>query len=648
MVGCTDVRVRRCDCRQPAGAAHKLMAILLLAGVSACGDNSPGTGADGAQPPTPDSGQASIRDAGASGPDLAMLPACVRNGVSHVPGDLVPEADGCGTCVCLSDGTIGNCTRIPGCGAVDAPAVPDTNSNSASDAKAMAAALSGLKNPDSLTNAAPTPMRETPEGTATVESTSCDLDVQKGVPALTTSSLQKYKVSATYDTQVLLNPSTDVIYPGSVLVGSSIDDGSYVEVVKGMKDDITVSYGGLNGVTANDGPGRISGTIYPSLSGFRQLHNDIMSQSFRGANSTYTLEVVEVSTESSFDVRFGADVSYKAPTISASVKANFDYASKSNLHKYMIRFAQTYYTVDVDQGRGAFLYKDFEIADFKGFRPVYVSSIAYGRLAFITLESSESQQNIEAAMNVFFSGMSVTVDAGASLAMETIQKSSNLNITVIGSDTVVGSLDKFKAWLESSGFSSTNTGQIVAYKLRYVDDNSVANTIFNGEYTVRSTQSGGAGHVDVTAQITRITYGDDDAGDTAELYGRVDVDCGNGGSYALFQYSESSPLENINLKGTPTDWLGPLSSFKVASSMSSLTLSSSGINEDDISGDESYAGDPVSFKLDDFVARTSADAGVDGGVAPPTYAGDVTLNLTGEDSGYVSFRVHLVGTPVCD
>lgn len=637
----------------------RLIAPALLGLVAACGDSSGGTAKnDGGFDVLVAHDSTVLSDSGLEG-------VCAQNGASYLPGDSIPALDGCGTCVCLSNGTVGNCVRSPECGGPDAagrdaPVGPDTAYDAGSDsavdanttaidaasvsgpdAKALAAALAGLKNGERLTNAGPAPSNETPLDAGTAEPSTCEFE--GGVPKKTAAFLQKYKVSATYDTQVLLNPSTDVIYPGSVLVGSSIDDGSYLEVVRGMKNDITVSYGGLNAVTASNGAGKISGTIYPALSNFRQLHNEIMGQNFRGANSTYTLNVFEVSTDSSFDVHFGADVTYKSPAISASVKANFDYSTKSNLHKYMIRFAQTYYTVDVDQGRGSFLYKDFDVGDFKGYRPVYVSSIAYGRLAYITLESSESIKNIESAMNVLFSGSTVSVDAGGSVAMETIEKSSNLNITVIGSNTVVMTLDKFRTWLENSGFSSTNTGQLVAYKLRYVDDNSVANTIFNGEYTLRSTQQT-MGHTDVTAQIYYIQYGDDDAGSTSELYGNVSVHPDKSTACPLFQYSESAPLKNMPIQGGTVEWRGPACKFKMTGTIELPIPINGDVSEDDNSGDERYVGAAV-LKLTDFPSRRISDAGD----SLPVYEGDVKLSMPQiDDSGYVNFSIHVFGIPTCD
>ncbi|MBN2509282.1 MAG: thiol-activated cytolysin family protein [Spirochaetales bacterium] len=207
-----------------------------------------------------------------------------------------------------------------------------------------------------------------------------------GIPLKTVVTLKQYSASAKYNTQVLLNPSSDVIYPGSVLIGSSISDGSYREVVKGEKNNITVSYGGFSQVRDDAGnQGKISGEMYPTLSSFRVLHNSILTQHITGVNSTYTLNESNVSTESAFEVHFSAGVTYSGAVVKASVKGNFDYKSQNSLNKYMISFAQTYFTVDVDQGEGTFMYKNFDIEDFEGVRPVPVRSAQ----AYITIRPEE-------------------------------------------------------------------------------------------------------------------------------------------------------------------------------------------------------------------------------------------------------------------
>ncbi|MCD1655907.1 thiol-activated cytolysin family protein [Treponema zuelzerae] len=467
------------------------------------------------------------------------------------------------------------------------------------DLTGLAALLAKLETPKNLTNSAATPIKSEEEKDEAKTERSAT-KIVNGVPIQYETTTKKFKASATYDTQVLLNPSTDVIYPGSVIVGSSIDDGSYQEVVRGRKNEIMVSYGGLNGVTTEGGKdGVVSGKIYPSLSEFRKFHNQIINQTFKGANSTYTMVASDISSEDSFNVFFSAGVSYESPSISASVKASLDYTKETTKKKYMISFAQTYYTVDIDQGVESFLYSDFNLDDFKGVRPVYVSSIAYGRLGYITLESEASLESIKAGVEAILQTPSLAVNANAGTEIKSVQNSNNLNVTVIGSPTVVKSLEDFADFLTNGGFSSESTGQIVSYKLRFVDDNSIANIVFNGEYTLRSVKPI-MGKYKVDAQLTGISCGKaGDPDDDADLSGALTLSY-NGTDHDLWKTGAHN-LWYIPLKGAWTEFPGTpavkntnhakyystdVKSFFITSKNDKFDMKAESVIEDNIRDDE--------------------------------------------------------------
>jgi hypothetical protein len=427
--------------------------------------------------------------------------------------------------LCVVAGALGGCGGTKESPTSTAGPTPKpTPTETTPSAEELASQLGQLQPPAGLTTTAPAPLTEQPLAGVEPATEPTTEGTVNGQPVRTSIKLTRYTASAKFDTQVLLNPSTDVIYPGSVLDGSSIADGSYREIVGGAKNDITLSYGGLNGVVAkNGGPGIVSGKIKPTLAAFREFHNQVMGQKLNGASSSYTLQATDASTADSFDVHFAAGVSFASPSISAGIKGNFDYSKASTTNKYMIRFAQTFYTVDVDQGGGRILYRSFDTASFRGVRPVYVSSLAYGRLAFITLESSASKEVIAAGIRAILETPALAVEVSTDTGVNAVKQASNLNITVIGADKVVTTLPGFKDLLENGGFSPTNTGQIVAYKLRFVDDNSVANVVYNGEYTLRSvTQTTGSWNV--TAQADGILFADTDGSrqaDMVDLMGRL-------------------------------------------------------------------------------------------------------------------------------
>ncbi len=62
------------------------------------------------------------------------------------------------------------------------------------------------------------------EKTATVDSTDTEQDQEYDY------TISYYSAAAGYDEQIVLNPQTDVIYPGALIKGESILDGSYLPI----------------------------------------------------------------------------------------------------------------------------------------------------------------------------------------------------------------------------------------------------------------------------------------------------------------------------------------------------------------------------------------------------------------------------------
>jgi thiol-activated cytolysin len=388
--------------------------------------------------------------------------------------------------------------------------------------------LETLKDPEGIdSDIKPEKLTETPLASQKEESRVQGKSID-GSPVTYVTTTQKFKASAAFDQQILLNPSSDVVYPGSVLLGHTIASGTYQEVTKGVKAPLTISYD-LTNIKGGDGKtGKVTGKIVPSLSKYRDLHNQIMGQKLGKASTTYSFEATEVYSESDFGVKFNFGVGFNSGVVETSIKSGFDFGKGSKKNKYMVKFMETFYTVDVDQGNDTFLYQSFNVADFKGYRPVYISSIAYGRLAYLTIESDETwdsiKSNLEVAVDASLYGK---YEGGFSTAVNNLNKNSKINITVIGGSSVAVSLESFMEMLKTGGFSSDNTGKIVAYKLRFVDDNSVANTVYNDEYTVTKIVEQRGKGIETVFTLYKIKLNANDGnGKDMELYGNLEISDG--------------------------------------------------------------------------------------------------------------------------
>lgn len=457
----------------------------------------------------------------------------------------------------------------------------------------LRALLAGLPSPPGLKIGAAKAMTDTPSGDLIYQPS--ETGVVSGIPVTYKVTTQKFKASAAFDTQVLLNPSADVIYPGSVLLGHTIDDGSFQEVTLGTKRPVAVSFD-LTGVTDSEKkPGTVSGTIVPTLDAYRNLRNTIFTQNIPKQTSIYSYEMTEVNDQTEFELKLRAGASFSGGVYESTIRGGFDFNTSNTKHKLMIRFMQTFYTVDISQGNGTFLYSNFNLADFKGYRPVYVSSVAYGRLAYMTIESAQDTTSIKANLDVVFSGAGNSGDVAVQAAANFLKANTKTNITVIGGNNIALDLDSFMTMLTQDSFSDINAGKIVAYKLRFVDDNSVANTIFNGEYTCRTVQMVQGRGIDVGMRVTNVNCQVNDGGGNAELYGQVTYSYGaqtadlwrysTGGTYDCPQHSSINPYNGV------------IQTFNFPSETSQLSIDIPFFREEDTFSDDKFHSAPLTYTV---------------------------------------------------
>jgi len=410
--------------------------------------------------------------------------------------------------------------------------------------KILSNQLSGLKTPEGLDdNGKPQTLKETSVAGTKKETKETGKTID-GAPVTYITTTERFKASASFDQQILLNPGTDVIYPGSVLLGHTIASGTYKEITKGKKNSITLSYDLTNIKNEKGTSGKVTGNITPSLSNYRTLHNEIMGQNIGKASTTYSFEETTIYSESDFNIKFNFGVGFNTGVVETKVKTGFDFGKGSKKYKYMVKFMETFYTVDVDQGKDTFIYESFDIKDFQGYRPVYVASVAYGRLAYLTIESDETWDKIKADLDVAVdASMYGQYDAKFESSVNNLKKNSKISITVIGGSTVAVNLDGFLNMLKTDGFSKDNPGKIIAYKLRFVDDNSIANTVYNDEYTLTKTVEQAGKGIDVTFTLYRIkTNANDGAGKAMELFGNLEIaDDITKNKKSLWSYSKSAP-----------------------------------------------------------------------------------------------------------
>lgn len=305
----------------------------------------------------------------------------------------------------------------------------------------------------------------------------------------------KYKASESYSEVLLMDPSSDVIYAGSILEGNSVANGSYRQIVL-ERAPLTIS---------TDFPnleGSVIRTIDdPKLSSVTQSIKEMMYDSHiegsTPASCSFIIEKVE--SEDQLSMAVGASVNYKK----LKLNENFDFSKTSQTSKYLIKFNQVYYTVNVDAPSSPSKFFDPSVtaSDLKhaigggSTVPVYVSSIKYGRAAYFCIESSEKSDSVSNVLSTGFNIGKSSVSVNDSIVTVSKLKKYKISGTIIGgsSKDAVGTVNGFEdmlAFITKGGdFSKDSPAKPVAFTLKRLSNNEVFGVINSTEYVARNCKS---------------------------------------------------------------------------------------------------------------------------------------------------------------
>ena len=320
---------------------------------------------------------------------------------------------------------------------------------------------------------------------------------------VTVCTVKKYKAAPGYSELSILDPGSDVIWPGALIKGETIMTGEYTPI-RDVRSPLTISASLQSNLD-------VSQTIQaPSLSTFRTARNKILAGGGQAPlNISYTIE--EVHSSQQMALAIGANFNMRGPT-RVAINGSFNFNKSSVKSRFMVKFIQKYYTIDIDIPAYPSLFFENPATvqtESWGISPMYVSSVTYGRMILVTVESEQSSQSIRAALNASFRnkitkmGGGVSVDTSHKKTLSTssmkayiVGGSGNKGGAVTNVTTIEGVMNLINSEIayydengqKTSGATSLNisAGAPIAYKLRYLKDNSIGNIILTSEYNVRN------------------------------------------------------------------------------------------------------------------------------------------------------------------
>ncbi len=292
-----------------------------------------------------------------------------------------------------------------------------------------------------------------------------------------------------YNELFMLSPTTEIIYPGSLLDGTSVATGAYRPIVAD-RDSLTLSVS----LATQQGVSQSIEIAKPSLSTVRNGINELLSRTVAGNTPAYiNFEVEKIYAKEEAELHVAAN--FKG--WGAKVSASYDFDRIDIKSRFLVKFTQVYYSVDVDAPKyPCEFFAPIPTTDrakelLGSTMPVYVSSVKYGRAIYFMVESSYEEEEVEKALHASLKKFGVKASIDINQRQQQIINSSKIAALIIGGPTetavnTVTGIDNLAQFLqEGADYSANSPGVALAYTLRFLSDNSVANIVLSSQYTIR-------------------------------------------------------------------------------------------------------------------------------------------------------------------
>ena len=255
---------------------------------------------------------------------------------------------------------------------------------------------------------------------------------------------QNLKETRQYDRIVAYAANSDSMYPGAIVSADSVMTGLFTQIVlPRASQTISVSLENLGGT-------KHATIASPSLSSYRDAVSGILDAGVTGSTpANLYSEIEQVHSENQLNMALGIQASWGLGI--ASLKSSFDFSNQQTRSRYVVRYTQTYYTVDLDApaSPSAVLAPDVTLDDVQAkmdskHPPVYVSSVTYGRMVLFTFESQYSAEEMSAALDFAYSG-GVDVKGDVSVTYKDIISQSKITAFILGGDagSAVQTIDSY-------------------------------------------------------------------------------------------------------------------------------------------------------------------------------------------------------------
>jgi len=312
-------------------------------------------------------------------------------------------------------------------------------------------------------------------------------------------SYEKVVATSSYDELSSFGANNDIFFPGALI------DFETMNPIQAKRNPITISMS-LE-TSTNTGSGSLAVTIQdPKLSTVRDAIKNLVGTHITQTTNLparLSYEVREVKSESEFGLNLGFGIQKSK----FSLSENFSLDKIEKKTNIVVVLKQIYYTIDVDtpETQSAFFnLSNSEINDIldEGVIPTYVSSVAYGRIALISIQSNFSKREIENELSASWGKMSenpgssaikqLSVEFDSTLKHMSQDEDTQIKVFVYGGsaqeqyENMITSTSDFSLKNIFGSYDAlSSVGMPISYTFRHVDG-SLAKIQESNEYVIKN------------------------------------------------------------------------------------------------------------------------------------------------------------------
>lgn len=224
----------------------------------------------------------------------------------------------------------------------------------------------------------------------------------------------------------LFNTNADVIYPGNLLQGKSLVNATPAPIVVERAGG-TISYDLNNG--------NLSSTFTVDRvrkSSIQDAMNNIIANAGDMVPANFQLDIEEVQSEQQLALEMGLNVN----TFSTKVRSNMSFSTEREYNRFLVKLTQSYYTMSFDLPTSLGQLFDESVTPNQLATYVqpdnpatFISSVTYGRIFYMLVESTSSSQEMSAKLDVSYGAFRNKVKG--SVDVDSFQDMNNVKIKVI-------------------------------------------------------------------------------------------------------------------------------------------------------------------------------------------------------------------------